>query len=74
MQKSTTVRVLSDTRDELRDLATADGVTLDEEIARLVRSERQRRMGLALSSLQPDTDDEMWLNVNLEAVRDHAGR
>lgn len=37
MQKSTTtVRLSEDTRDKLRNLARTDGVTLDEEVTRLV--------------------------------------
>jgi hypothetical protein len=47
---STTVRVSTSTRDAVRALAVADGITIDEAIARLARRERQRRMGEALAA------------------------
>ena len=47
---STTVRVSRSTRDAVRALAVADGITIDEAIARLARRERQRRMGEALAA------------------------
>lgn len=74
MQESTTVRVAKNTRDRLRDLADIDGVTLDEEVHRLVRAERQRRMGRALSAAQLDDEDRSWLEVATDAVRDDARR
>lgn len=74
MRESTTVRVSRDTRDSLRDLAEGDGVTLDEEITRLVRAERQRRIGQALSAGEPGDDERSWLEVAAAPVRDDAGR
>jgi hypothetical protein len=72
MRDSTTIRVSVATRDALRDLADRDGVTLDEELARLARAERQRRIGLALA-LEPSADDRAWLEAGIVTVRDHAG-
>jgi hypothetical protein len=74
VRESTTVRVSPGTRDGLRGLAQADDVTLDEEIARLVRAERQRRIGAALSSTDLSSDDEAWLRLGAGAVADDASR
>lgn len=74
MPDSTTVRVSRGTRDHLRNLANDDNVTLDEEITRLVRAERQRRIGQALSTNQPDAGARAWLDVGVSTIRDHAGR
>ncbi len=75
MPDSTTVRVSRRTRDDLRHLADDDDVTLDEEISRLVRAERQRRIGLALAADQPgaDNDNGSWLDIGPSTIRDHAG-
>lgn len=58
----------------MRHLADDDGVTLDDEIIRLVRAERQRRIGQALSASEPDTEEQPWIGVGVEAVRNNAGR
>jgi len=73
MQDSTTIRVSRGTRDNLRHLADDDKVTLDEEISRLVRAERQWRIGRALSESAPDTEDRAWLDTGASTVRHHAG-
>jgi len=74
MRESTTIRVSSGTRNGLRALAGQDGVTLDEAITRLVRAERQRRIGLSLASLEPDGDERSWLELGVQAVHDDARR
>jgi aldose 1-epimerase len=68
MQSSTSVRVCVGTRDAIRALAVADGVTLDEEISRLARAERQRRIGEALSVDRLDEHDRAWLDLGSHAV------
>ena len=68
MQETATVRVSRETRDRLREMAVSDGVTLDEEIRRLLRKERQRRIGDALAARAPDPDDESWLRLGVETV------
>lgn len=73
MQYQTSVRVSTRTRDAVRRLADADDVTLDEEIARLARSERQRRMGLELSQVEPNDEDQAWIDAGLDAVNDAIG-
>ena len=72
MRESTTIRVSTSTRDALRELADRDGVTLDEELGRLLRAERQRRMGAALAH-PLSAEDRQWIDAGAEAVRDHAG-
>jgi hypothetical protein len=74
MQESTTLRVSRATRDAVRELADDDGVSLDEEIRRLARSERQRRLGVALRAAEPTAEDERWLRMAAGTVRDDAGR
>ena len=74
MRESTTVRLSRSTRDNLRHLADVDGVTLDDEIIRLMRAERQRRIGQALSASEPDAEEQTWIEMGAEAVRNNAGR
>lgn len=74
MHESTTIRVAVSTRDAVRTLADADGVTLDEAVKRLARAERQRRMGLALATTVPSSDDEQWLGLSVRTVAEHARR
>ncbi|MPY91985.1 MAG: hypothetical protein GEV08_02665 [Acidimicrobiia bacterium] len=62
------------TRHELRRLADADGVTLDQAIAALVRAERQRRMGEALAAAEVTAADTSWLELGLRTVADDASR
>lgn len=73
VRESTTVRLSRSTRDDLRHLADDDGVTLDDEVIRLVRAERQRRIGQALSASEPDTEEQPWLGIGAETVRNNAG-
>jgi hypothetical protein len=61
MQDTATVRLARSTHESLKSLATHDGVTLDEEMQRLIRAERQRRMGDALASLELDDADHAVL-------------
>ncbi len=72
-RNSTTIRVSTDTSDSLRQLADDDKVTLDEEITRLVRSERQRRIGQALAADEADARTRDWLDIGIVAARHHAG-
>ena len=60
---STTVRVTDATRAALRELAEADGLTMDEMIHRLARAERQRRMGEALAHVDYSDEDSSWLDM-----------
>ncbi len=73
MPDSTTIRVTRSTRDALKHLAEDDGLTHDEELARLLRSERQRRMGASLT-LQPTTEGRAWIEAGMSTMGRHAGR
>ncbi len=74
MRSSTTVRVSRTTHENLRHLAVHDGLTLDEEIKQLVRAERQRRIGQALSAVTLDEADQRWLEIGVKAASDDARR
>lgn len=71
---STSIRVTTTTRDELRVLADADGITLEQALRGLVRAERQRRMGRDLAATTPDEEAQAWLDLSSDAVRSDAGR
>lgn len=60
---NSTIKVSSSTRDLVKELADADGVTLDAEPRALARRERQRRMGLELAADDPDAADAAWLDM-----------
>ena len=45
---------------------------MDEEIQRLARTERQRRLGASLAAYQPDNDEQTWLNIGSETVTANA--
>lgn len=72
MQNKTTVRVSRGTRDAVRELATHDGVTLDEEIQRLAKAERQRRIGAALAAAELDEADQRWIDIGVTSVSNDA--
>ena len=74
MQNATTVRVSTETRDAVRMLAQDDGLTLNQEIQRLARAERQRRIGAALSSDRLEDEDARWLGLGVDTVSSHARR
>ena len=57
------MRVTRGMRDGLRALAAADGVSLDEETSRLVRAERQQRIGRALAQHEPTAAERQWLDL-----------
>lgn len=57
----------------MRQIAEIDGLTLDEALAMLLRSERQRRIGISLSSFELNADDDAWLDSTLNIMSDNAG-
>ncbi len=73
MPELTTIRVTRSTREALKRLAEDDGLTHDEELARLLRAERQRRMGASLT-LQPEPEDRAWMKAGLSTMGQHVGR
>lgn len=63
MTETTTIRVDRGTRDDLRELAHASGLTLAETVARGVVLLRQERMGRELA--RPlDPSEEQWLDAD----------
>ena len=72
MRESTTIRVAPSTRDALRRLADSDGVNMDEAIARLLRAERQRRMGAALAATPSTDSDRALIDVGVATLAEHA--
>lgn len=55
-----TIKVSTSTLDLLKELADADGLTLDAELQVLVRRERQRRMGRELAAVDLDQAEAAW--------------
>lgn len=64
MTSVTTIKVSVRTRDALRELAIRDGLTFDQQLQRLIRRERQRRMGEQLSSAELDEADLAVLDAS----------
>lgn len=73
VNKSTTIKVSVSTRDALRLLADREGLTLDAQLAELVRRERRRTIGGQLASLPLDSEDEMALSASAEDVASASG-
>jgi hypothetical protein len=64
MPTMTTVKVSIDVRDELKSLADRNGVTIEAAIRRLLRTERQRQMGLDLAERGVTEDDRAIIRSN----------
>jgi hypothetical protein len=72
VRDTSTIRVSRRTHAQLRALADAEHITLDELLTRMARSERQRRIGNSLR--QPlRGDDNAVLDAGAETVTSHAG-
>lgn len=67
MAFTTTIAVKVETRDELRAVADRNNVSLDEQIRRLLRLERQRRMGEDLREGRTE-DLELLANANRATI------
>jgi hypothetical protein len=57
MANLTNIRVSAATRDELKAFAEREGLTLDGALRRLLKSERQRRIGADLAAQNLSADD-----------------
>lgn len=64
----TTVRVSSRNRDRLRAIAEAEGLTMDDALALLLRRHRQREIGAQLRSYEPDAADRAVLDTGADTV------
>ena len=51
-------------------VADEDGVTLDAQISRLARAERQRRMGVALARVELTDEERAGVDLAGEEVRE----
>lgn len=76
MSETTTLRVARSTHQELRERANQDGLTMEAELKRLLRYDRQRRMAEAFAAHEPTTEDlavvqggMAAVNRNLDATR-----
>lgn len=69
---TSTIRVSRRTHAQIRALADAEHITLDELLTRLARNERQRRMGISLHQ-PPSGDDNAVLDAGADTVTSHAG-
>jgi post-segregation antitoxin (ccd killing protein) len=74
MPTTTTIKLSVSTADQLRERAKADGVTIEREIAKLLRQDLQRRMGESLASQAPSDEEQDWLDLGARTVAKHAGR
>ena len=62
------MRVARTTHRQIRERAAEDGVTVDEELRRLLRYDRQRRIAKALATTEPGNDEEQILRGSAAAV------
>jgi predicted HTH transcriptional regulator len=74
MPATTTIKLSVSTADQLRERAKADGVTIEREIAKLLRQDLQRRIGESLASQALSDEDRDWLDLGARTVARHAGR
>ena len=70
MAETTTIKVSVQTRDALRQLASRDGLTLDAQLEKLIRSERRRIIGSQLASAELEVDDVTVLDASANDVGD----
>ncbi len=66
------MRVRVDTRDQIKALAETDGISMEEEIRRLARQERQRRMGIELSTDVSTAAEQAVLDAGAVTIQEHA--
>jgi hypothetical protein len=74
MPSTTTIKLSVSTADQLRERAKADGVTIEREIAKLLRQDLQRRMGESLAAQELSEEDRDWLDLGARTVAKHVGR
>lgn len=70
MSGSTTIKVSVGTRDALRQLADRDGLTMDAQLAKLIRAERRRLIGAQLADGHLGDDDLVVLDASASDVAD----
>jgi predicted DNA-binding protein len=70
MHGTTSIRLSSVTRDSLKNLASVDGLTIEQEVKQLLRAERQRRMGDELAAVELTDEENEWLGLGLQTARE----
>jgi MoxR-like ATPase len=70
MHGTTSIRLSSVTRDSLKNLASVDGLTIEQEVKQLLRAERQRRMGDELAAVELTDEENDWLGLGLQTARE----
>lgn len=70
MHGTTSIRLSSVTRNSLKDLASVDGLTIEQEVKQLLRAERQRRMGDELAAVELTDEENDWLGLGLQTARE----
>ena len=70
MHGTTSIRLSTVTRDSLKNLATVDGLTIEQEVKQLLRAERQRRMGDELAAFELTDEENDWLGLGLQTARE----
>ena len=73
MPRTTTIKVSTQTRDALRQLAEREGLSLDAQLARLIRAERRRVIGAQLASGHLEGEDAAVLDASASDVSDALG-
>jgi predicted DNA-binding protein len=70
MHGTTSIRLSSATRDSLKNLASVDGLTIEQEVKQLLKAERQRRMGDELAAVELTDEENDWLQLGLQTARE----
>ena len=68
MSETTTLRVARSTHQELRERANQDGLTMEGELKRLLRYDRQRRMAEAFAREEPTPADLVVVQGGMAAT------
>ena len=68
MSETTTLRVSRATHQELRERAHQDGLTMEAELKRMLRYDRQRRMAEAFAAGESSPDDQAIVRGGTAAV------
>jgi hypothetical protein len=69
MTDVTTIKVSTQTRDGLREVAQHYDLTLDGALRRLIRADRQRRMGEELAAHELTADEQRWVELGIVDAR-----
>jgi hypothetical protein len=68
MTSLTTMKISPATRDELKAIAERDGLSLEAALRKLLKGERQRRMGEELMAAPPTDEERSIIAGSTQAV------